>query len=75
MPMDEKSRVDKRNEIKKVDASVKTMADFTSPDVLYQELIVGVKKYHPSTDITMIEKAYNIAYEAHKDQYRKSGEP
>ena len=75
MPMEGKNRVDKRNEIKKADASVKAMDDFTSPDVLYRELISSVKKYHPSTDISMIEKAYRIAYEAHKDQYRKSGEP
>ena len=75
MPMEEKNRVDKRNEIRKADASVKAMDDFTSPDVLYQELIASVKKYHPSTDISMIEKAYKVAYEAHKDQYRKSGEP
>ena len=34
-----------------------------------------MQKYHPSDDITMIEKAYNIAREAHKDQLRKSGEP
>ena len=34
--------------IKKADASVKTMEDFTSPSVLYEELISSVKKYHPS---------------------------
>ena len=51
------------------------MADFTSPDLLYQELIDSVRKYHPSTDISMIEKAYKIAYEAHEGQCRKSGEP
>ena len=51
------------------------MEDFTSPEILYDELIASVKKYHPSTDISMIEKAYKIAYEAHKDQKRKSGEP
>ena len=54
---------------------MKTMADFTSPDILYKELIDSVKKYHPSTDISMIEKAYHIADEAHKGQLRKSGEP
>lgn len=57
------------------DRNVKTMEDFTSPDILYQELIDSVKKYHPSTDISLIEKAYRIAYDAHKDQARKSGEP
>ena len=65
----------KVDEVKKADASVKTMADFTSPDILYKELIDSVKKYHPSTDISMIEKAYYIAAEAHKGQLRKSGEP
>ena len=61
--------------IKKADASVKTMEDFTSPEILYKELISSVKKYHPSTDISMIEKAYQIANNAHKGQLRKSGEP
>ena len=65
----------KVDEVKKADASVKTMADFTSPDILYKELIDSVKKYHPSTDISMIEKAYHIADEAHKGQLRKSGVP
>ena len=65
----------KVDEVKKADASEKTMADFTSPDILYKELIDSVKKYHPSTDISMIEKAYHIADEAHKGQLRKSGEP
>ena len=65
----------KKAEIKKADANVKSMEDFTSPEILYDELIASVKKYHPSTDISMIEKAYKIAYEAHKDQKRKSGEP
>lgn len=32
-------------------------------------------KYHPSDDISMIEKAYKVASEAHKNQFRKSGEP
>ena len=61
--------------VRKADAAVKSMHDFTSPEVLYQELIKSVKKYHPSTDISMIEKAYKVASEAHKDQKRKSGEP
>ncbi|MBQ8730395.1 MAG: bifunctional (p)ppGpp synthetase/guanosine-3',5'-bis(diphosphate) 3'-pyrophosphohydrolase, partial [Lachnospiraceae bacterium] len=40
-----------------------------------EKLIEDIKKYRPSTYLTLIEKAYSIAYEAHKDQYRKSGEP
>jgi guanosine-3',5'-bis(diphosphate) 3'-pyrophosphohydrolase len=68
-------REEKLFKIKKADESVKAMEDFTSPSVLYEELISSVKKYHPSTDITMIEKAYQIARDAHEGQARKSGEP
>ena len=64
-----------KEEIAAVDASVKSMKDFTSPEQLYQELISSVHKYHPSADITLIEKAYRVAYDAHKGQARKSGEP
>ena len=66
---------EKLESVKRADAAVKSMNDFTSPEVLYDELISSVKKYHPSTDISMIEKAYEVAREAHKDQKRKSGEP
>ena len=58
-----------------VDIELENPADFTSPEVLYQDLIRSVRKYHPSDDISQIEKAYKIAREAHKDQKRKSGEP
>lgn len=56
-------------------AVISAPADFTSPEVLYEELINAIKTYHPSTDFSLIEKAYRIAYEAHKHQRRKSGEP
>ena len=49
-------------------------ASFTSPDVLYQDLIRTIHQYHPSDDISMVEKAYRVANECHKDQKRKSGE-
>ena len=61
--------------VKKADAAVKSMNDFTSPADLYDELIRSVRTYHPSDDLSMIEKAYQVAFEAHKDQKRKSGEP
>lgn len=66
---------EKLESVKKADAAVKIMHDFTSPEVLYEELINSVRKYHPSTDISMIEKAYRVASEAHEGQKRKSGEP
>lgn len=64
-----------KQEIAAVDANVKSMEDFTSPDTLYEELISNVKKYHPSDDISLIEKAYRLAADAHQEQKRKSGEP
>ena len=54
---------------------VKQESDFDDPGELYESLIRKIRQYHPSTDITMIEKAYNLAFEAHKEQKRKSGEP
>ncbi len=57
------------------DEAVVNTQDFTSPEALYHELIEAVNRYHPSDDISMIEKAYRVASEAHKDQKRKSGEP
>lgn len=55
--------------------AVKAPDDYQDPEQLYQVLIARVRKYHPSADISMIEKAYRIAKEAHEGQLRKSGEP
>ena len=66
---------EKLESVRKADAQVKSMSDFTSPEELYQELIRSVGKYHPSADVSLIQKAYETAREAHKDQKRKSGEP
>lgn len=57
------------------DGRIEAIKEFQSPEQLYQDLIQRVRKYHPSDDTTMIEKAYRIASKAHKDQVRKSGEP
>lgn len=57
------------------DGRIEAIKEFQSPEQLYVDLINRVRKYHPSDDITMIEKAYRIAYEAHRTQVRKSGEP
>ena len=58
-----------------VDKSVDTPADFTSPEVLYNKLIETIRQYHPSSDLSDIERAYKVAREAHEGQFRKSGEP
>ncbi len=57
------------------DGKIEATPEFQTPDKLYEELIRRVRRYHPSDDITLIEKAYNQASEAHKGQLRKSGEP
>ena len=44
-------------------------------DELYSQLIKKIRQYHPSQDLSLVEKAYLTAVQAHKDQYRKSGEP
>lgn len=54
---------------------VKAMKDFTSPDALHDELMGSIRKYHPSTDLSLIEKAFQTAESAHGEQLRKSGEP
>ena len=51
-------------EVQEDDRSIVKMEDFTSPDELYQELVQRVTKYHPSADISMIEKAYQVAKKA-----------
>ena len=53
---------------------IKTIKEFVSPEDLYKELIESIHKYHPSADISLIEKAYDVAYKAHEGQVRKSGE-
>ena len=46
-----------------------------TPDQLYEQLVEKIKEYHPTDNFSMLEKAYNLAREAHKEQKRKSGEP
>lgn len=55
--------------------AIKAPADYQNPDELYKMLISRIRKYHPSTDVSMVEKAYRIAKNAHEGQLRKSGEP
>ncbi len=50
-------------------------ADNTPEEELYAMLLRTIRKYHPSDDLSQIEKAYHIAKDAHEGQKRKSGEP
>ena len=54
--------------------AVKSPEDYQDPKKLYEMLLARVKKYHPSGDLSMIQKAFDIAYHAHEGQFRKSGE-
>ena len=72
-PQDKKETI--KHEFVIDDGRIESLQEFLSPEQLYNDLIVRVRKYHPSDDISLIEKAYNVANEAHKDQMRKSGEP
>ena len=54
---------------------IKSPEEYDNPTELYEKLIAMIKKYHPSDDITLIEKAYKLADDAHKEQKRRSGEP
>ncbi|MCR4755981.1 MAG: bifunctional (p)ppGpp synthetase/guanosine-3',5'-bis(diphosphate) 3'-pyrophosphohydrolase [Lachnospiraceae bacterium] len=57
------------------DGRIESLGEFLAPEQLYNDLIERVRKYHPSDDISLIEKAYKLAGEAHEGQVRKSGEP
>ncbi len=46
-----------------------------SKEVLHDRLIETIRRYRANTDLSMIEKAYDLACQAHEDQRRKSGEP
>lgn len=67
-PMDRYIKITRDNELS-------TPEDFTDPEKLYEMLIHAIRAYRPSTDLSLVEKAYHIADEAHKGQKRKSGEP
>ena len=45
------------------------------PDEIYERLIKKIRSYHPSDNLEMVERAYNLAKLAHEKQFRKSGEP
>lgn len=58
-----------------IETQIDKPADFTSPESLHEKLINIILHYHPSDDISMITKAYELANKAHNNQKRKSGEP
>ena len=51
-----------------IESGLEKQKDFTLPEVLYEELIRIIREYHPSDDISLIEKAYKLSYEAHRNK-------
>lgn len=41
----------------------------------FDQLVRTVRSHHPKADVSGMERAYNVAKEAHEGQLRKSGEP
>ncbi|MDO4304570.1 MAG: bifunctional (p)ppGpp synthetase/guanosine-3',5'-bis(diphosphate) 3'-pyrophosphohydrolase [Bacillota bacterium] len=72
---EEKNTNQPKNEVVFDDGRIEAIQEFQSPEQLYRDLILRVRKYHPSDDISLIEKAYHLASKAHQNQVRKSGEP
>ncbi len=54
--------------------AVSATKEFAEPEELYQDLVDMIHRYHPSADLSLIEKSYQTAYKAHEGQKRKSGE-
>ena len=40
-----------------------------------EDIFSAIKSYNPDADFDQISRAYNVAQEAHKNQFRASGEP
>ncbi len=57
------------------DGRIEAVQEFLSPEELFRDLIDHVHRYHPSDEVSLIEKAYRTASKAHEGQVRKSGEP
>ena len=72
---EEKNMTPAKSEVVFDDGRIEAIQEFQSPEQLYRDLVLRVQKYHPSDDISLIEKAYHLAAKAHENQVRKSGEP
>ncbi len=56
------------------DKGIVSTDDLKDPGDIYQRILDRVRQYHPNTDVSMLEKAYKLAFDAHQGQKRKSGE-
>ena len=61
-------------ESKRIIAGGDTMLTSTTPEELFDILIESIKKYHPSDDLSMVRKAYEILVEVCGEMERGLGE-
>ena len=47
-----------KQKLKRTQKEISKPEDFTDPEVLYEKLINTIREYHPSTDLSMVEKSY-----------------
>ena len=64
-----------KTKINRVKKDISNPKSFTAPDELRQQLMETMKSLYSDEDIEMVSRAYDMAFEAHKDQKRKSGNP
>ena len=57
MPMEDMKKIEweEKEEIVLQKDHIKPTKEFVSPESLYEELVASVRRYHPSTDISLIE--------------------
>ena len=49
--------------------------DFVQPEALYEQLLRSICKYHPSADVSMVEKAYRSPAKRIKTSTGSPGNP
>lgn len=64
-----------KTKINRVKKDISNPKSFTAPEELRLQLMDTMKSLYSDEDIETVGKAYDMAYEAHRDQKRKSGEP
>lgn len=58
-----------------VDPIIESPPDNASPEELLKYLCDYIHTYHPNVNLEQLNKAFELAYKAHGEQKRKSGEP
>ena len=75
MEANENKKVQNGNNVTDCNKESIVKDDQKTPEELYEELVATIRRYHPSDDLSQVEKAYLLAKEKHGGQLRKSGEP